>query len=178
MNETTAADVDAADDATRGRDAAAADAADPDAVVVGEGVRKSYGDVVALDGVDIRGRVRRGVRTHRPKRRGEDDAGPRADGDDRGRGRPAGVRCPAARGRPAADRAAPAVVRPAGAAHGDRTGRLLRRASTTRRATPSPSCGTWGWPTTRTCGTRRSRGAEAPDLRRHRHRQRPRPPLP
>jgi len=54
MNETTAADVDAADDATRGRDAAGADAADPDAVVVGEGVRKSYGDVVALDGVDIR----------------------------------------------------------------------------------------------------------------------------
>jgi len=53
MNETTAADV-AADDATRGRDAAGADAADPDAVVVGEGVRKSYGDVVALDGVDIR----------------------------------------------------------------------------------------------------------------------------
>jgi hypothetical protein len=32
MNETTAADVDAADDATRGRDAAGADAADPDAV--------------------------------------------------------------------------------------------------------------------------------------------------
>ncbi|MFC7187542.1 ABC transporter ATP-binding protein [Halorubrum yunnanense] len=46
MNETAAAS--AAEEATRGRDAAT------DPVLVGEGVQRSYGDVVALDGVDLR----------------------------------------------------------------------------------------------------------------------------
>jgi ABC-2 type transport system ATP-binding protein len=55
MNETAAADVDAAEDATRGRDAVDdAGAGAPDPVVVAESVRKSYGEVVALDGVDVR----------------------------------------------------------------------------------------------------------------------------
>ncbi|WP_418284075.1 ABC transporter ATP-binding protein [Halorubrum sp. DTA46] len=45
MNETAAAS--AVEEGERGRDTAA------DPVLVGEGVRKSYGDVVALDGVDL-----------------------------------------------------------------------------------------------------------------------------
>ena len=45
MNETPAASTSAVDAAGEG---------DAPAVVVGEGVRKSYGDVVALDGVDLR----------------------------------------------------------------------------------------------------------------------------
>jgi ABC-2 type transport system ATP-binding protein len=50
MNETAAASASAVDEA---EPAAEADgAADP--VLVGEGVRRSYGDVVALDGVDLR----------------------------------------------------------------------------------------------------------------------------
>ena len=52
MNETAAASASAAED--EGRDRGAADAAGSDPVVVGEGVRKSYGEVVALDGVEIR----------------------------------------------------------------------------------------------------------------------------
>ena len=48
MNETPAASVSAVDAA----EVAADDADDP--VLVGEGVRRSYGDVVALDGVDLR----------------------------------------------------------------------------------------------------------------------------
>ncbi|RAW44645.1 ABC transporter ATP-binding protein [Halorubrum sp. 48-1-W] len=47
MNETTAATADA--DTAGGHTAGAGDAP----VVVGEGIRKSYGDVVALDGVDV-----------------------------------------------------------------------------------------------------------------------------
>ncbi|WP_128905400.1 ABC transporter ATP-binding protein [Halorubrum amylolyticum] len=61
MNETAAASASAAEDgepdrgATDATDAADAGAtADSSPVVVGEDVRKSYGDVVALDGVDIR----------------------------------------------------------------------------------------------------------------------------
>ncbi|WP_435095458.1 ABC transporter ATP-binding protein [Halorubrum sp. N11] len=57
MNETAAASASAAEDGEQGRGADGADAAggtDSDPVVVGEGVRKSYGDVVALDGVDVR----------------------------------------------------------------------------------------------------------------------------
>src|SRR6056297_1801884 len=42
MNETAAASTSAVDDADGG------------AALVGEGVRRSYGDVVALDGVDLR----------------------------------------------------------------------------------------------------------------------------
>ena len=50
MNETAAASASAAE----GGDRDAADGAGSDPVVVGEGVRKSYGEVVALDGVEIR----------------------------------------------------------------------------------------------------------------------------
>jgi len=61
MNETAAASASAAEDGEPDRDVAdATDAAsdvnttDPAPVVVGEGVRKSYGETVALDGVDLR----------------------------------------------------------------------------------------------------------------------------
>ncbi|PHQ38341.1 ABC transporter ATP-binding protein [Halorubrum persicum] len=52
MNETAAATASAAEDGEPDRDAP--DAAGTAPVVVGEGVRKSYGEVDALDGVDIR----------------------------------------------------------------------------------------------------------------------------
>ncbi|WP_200530281.1 ABC transporter ATP-binding protein [Halorubrum sp. LN27] len=57
MNETAAASASAAEDGEPDRDATDASdatAADSGPVVVGEGVRKSYGEVVALDGVDLR----------------------------------------------------------------------------------------------------------------------------
>ena len=59
MNETAAASASAADNGEPDRDGggtADADgvAIDSSPVVVGEGVRKSYGEVVALDGVDVR----------------------------------------------------------------------------------------------------------------------------
>ncbi|WP_123619729.1 ABC transporter ATP-binding protein [Halorubrum sp. CSM-61] len=57
MNESAAASTSAAEDGDPDRDADAAgsDAAtDSSPVVVGEGVRKTYGEVVALDGVDLR----------------------------------------------------------------------------------------------------------------------------
>ncbi|KKF39033.1 ABC transporter ATP-binding protein [Halorubrum saccharovorum] len=58
MNETAAASASAAEDGETDRgttDAAGVDAAtDSSPVVVGEGVRKSYGEVAALDGVDVR----------------------------------------------------------------------------------------------------------------------------
>ncbi|ELZ37768.1 ABC transporter [Halorubrum saccharovorum DSM 1137] len=55
MNETAAASASAADGGEPDREADATDSAGgPDPVVVGEGVRKSYGEVVALDGVDLR----------------------------------------------------------------------------------------------------------------------------
>jgi ABC-2 type transport system ATP-binding protein len=53
MNETAAASVSAVDAVEAAADDAAETAAD-DPVLVGEGVRRSYGDVVALDGVDLR----------------------------------------------------------------------------------------------------------------------------
>ncbi|WP_144924491.1 ABC transporter ATP-binding protein [Halorubrum salsamenti] len=54
MNETAAASASAAENGEPDRGAAAGADTATDPVVVGEGVRKSYGEVVALDGVDLR----------------------------------------------------------------------------------------------------------------------------